>query len=80
MSGIISIFLYLLEVDRAQIETGRILSPAAPLFLCPVCSRWVPFWRVIGEKVVISPVGLGVRALLGDQLSPGGIWVQKTVG
>ena len=35
---------------------------------------------VIGWKAVISPLGLGVKAVLGDQLSLGGIWVQRTVG
>jgi hypothetical protein len=38
---------------------------------CPlVASWWVPLWPIIGAKVEISPVNLGVTALLGDQFSP----------
>jgi hypothetical protein len=46
--------------SRVHIETGRILSPAALMFLCLVCSCWVPLWTVIGMKVVLSHTGLGV--------------------
>jgi hypothetical protein len=53
----------------AQMETGRMLSPAVLLFLCPVCSRWILLWTVIGVKVVILHMALGVRALLGSALS-----------
>ena len=58
---------------RAQMDTGRILSPAALLSLCLVSPWRILLWTVIGEKVVISPLGLVVRAFLGDHLSPGGI-------
>ena len=34
---------------------------------------------VIEEKVEISTLGLGVRALLGDQLSPGGTSEQRAM-
>ena len=57
-----------------------ILSLAALLLLCPEHSWKMPLWTVIGEKVVISPVGLEVRAPMGDQLSPGRIWVRRAVG
>jgi hypothetical protein len=35
--------------------------------LCGLLSG--PLWPVIKAKVLVSPVNLGVRALLGDQLS-----------
>jgi hypothetical protein len=43
-----------------QVETGRILSPVALRFLSPVLSWWFHVWPVIGAKVFISPVDLGV--------------------
>jgi hypothetical protein len=46
---------------------------AAPLFLCPVFSWMVLLWKTIGELVVISPLSLGVRALLA------GFCVQRAV-
>ena len=55
--------------SMVQMETRRILSPAAPLFLCLECSRPVTLWTVIGVKIVIPSLGLGVRALLGEHLS-----------
>jgi hypothetical protein len=58
-------------------ETGKILSQAAPWFLCRVGSWQVSHWPVIRAIVVVSPVNLDITALLGDQLSPGGIWVQR---
>ena len=54
--------------------------PAAPLFLCCVRSWLASFWTVIGEKFVISLLSLGVRVLLGDQLSPGTVGAQRAVG
>jgi hypothetical protein len=65
--------------SEGQMETTRILSPAAPVFLCPVHSWLVPLWTVIGVKVVASPLSLGVTALLEDLLFPGGICVWRTV-
>ena len=59
----------------AQMETGRILSLDTLWLLCPVDSCGVPLGPGIGAIVVVSPVILGVSAFLGDQLSPGGIWV-----
>jgi hypothetical protein len=47
-------------------ETGRILYLAVLQFLCLVDSWWV-----LLDPAVI----LGISALLGDLLSPGGIWV-----
>ena len=44
-----------------------------------MCSWLVLLWTVIGEKVAISPLSPGVRALLGDQLSLGMICLQKPV-
>jgi hypothetical protein len=35
--------------------------------------------RSLGVEVVVLPVFTGVSALLGDQLSPSGIWVWNTV-
>ena len=52
--------------SRAQIETRRILSSATLYFLCPVHSCQVPLWQDIGAKVVVSPLSLLVKALLGD--------------
>jgi hypothetical protein len=55
-------------------ETRRILSQAAPLVLCP---------EVSGGSLRAELVGLpgltGLSALLGDQLSPGSIWVWSAV-
>jgi hypothetical protein len=53
--------------------------PAAPLLLCPVFSWPVLLWTVIREKVAISLLSAGVRALLGDQFSPGEILAQRIV-
>ena len=50
-----------------------------PLFLCPMCCYLLQFLTVIGEKVEISPLNLGVRTLLGEQLSPGETCVQRAV-
>lgn len=41
-----------------------------------VHSWLVPLWNVTGAKVVVSLLVLGVRTLLGDQLSLGRTWVQ----
>jgi hypothetical protein len=60
--------------------TERILSPAALLFTGPVCALRILLWTIIGVKVVISLLALGVRAFLGDHLSPGLIWVQRVLG
>lgn len=54
-------------------EAGRILSQAVPWFLGPDGSEWVPLGPGIHRKAVVLPVLAGVLALLGDQLSPGGI-------
>ena len=53
--------------------------PAVPLILGPVCSCLAPLHTVIGEKVAISPLSLGVKALLGEQLSPAETCVRRTV-
>lgn len=54
-------------------ETRNILTLAVWQLLCPVHSCHVPIWSVIEAKVVVSLVSLSMTALLGDQLSPGGI-------
>jgi hypothetical protein len=48
----------------------RIMSLAVPLFLALLGPWQVPLGPVIEAVVVVSPVGLGVSALLGDKLSP----------
>jgi hypothetical protein len=53
---------------------------AALQFLCPVNYWWIPLWRVVGVKVIVSPVNLVVPALLGDELTLGGIWVWRSEG
>ena len=53
--------------------------PASPLFLCPKCSSLALLQTVIGEKVAISPLSLGVKALLGDQFSLFGTSAQRVV-
>jgi hypothetical protein len=58
-------------------EIQRILSLAALLFLFPVHFWQVPLCTVSGANVVVAPVGSGVRALLGDQLSPSGISIRQ---
>jgi hypothetical protein len=68
------------EGCRAQMETGRIMSPAALLFMFPESSWQILLWTVIGMKVVISPLSLEVRTLLGDQLSPSSICMWRSVG
>lgn len=52
-----------------QIETSWIMSLAVLQFLVPVGSGQVPVGSGIGAVVVVSPVILGVTALLGDKLS-----------
>jgi hypothetical protein len=44
------------------------------VYSCPVL-----LWTVIGEKVDISLLSSGVSALRGEQLSPGGTCVQRSV-
>jgi hypothetical protein len=44
-----------------------------------MCCYLLQFLTVIGEKVEISPLNLGVRTLLGEQLSPGETCVQRAV-
>jgi hypothetical protein len=53
-------------------ETGRILSHAAPLFLCSENFS-------LGGEAVVLPLLTGVSALLGSQLSHGGIWVWRAI-
>ena len=60
---------------RVQIETGRILSQAAPWFFCPEVSGQVPVSRSVGLLVLTV-----LLALLGVLFSPGsGICVWNTV-
>jgi hypothetical protein len=59
-------------ISRTQMATGKILSVAALRFLCPVGSWWVPLGSAIDAIVVVSPVILGLTALLGDKLFPAG--------
>jgi hypothetical protein len=53
--------------------------PGCPLFLCPDYYRLVPLGLGIWAEVVVLQVFTGVPALLGDKLSPRGIWVWSTV-
>ena len=56
-------------------------SWAQMVYYCALCTPGlVPLWTVFGMKVVISPVALGVRALLGGQLFPGRICMWRAVG
>lgn len=48
--------------------------------LSPVCSWWVLLWTVIAVKMVNSPLCLGIRGNLGDQLSSCRICVHTAVG
>lgn len=48
----------------------RIMSLAVPLFLALLGPWQVPLGPGIETVVVVSPVSLGVSALLGDNLSP----------
>ena len=59
---------------QEQMETRRILSQAAPLFLCPESSRWVPWSRSGG--FIYAHRGVST---LEDQLSPSSIWVWRAV-
>jgi hypothetical protein len=54
--------------------SGRILSQGTPWFLCPEGSWQVPLGPGISAEVVVLPMLSGVLTLLGDQLSPGGIY------
>lgn len=45
----------------AQMETRSIFSPFALQFLSPFFLQAGPLWPVIGEKVFISPVNVGVQ-------------------
>ena len=65
--------------ERDNGDNGRILFPVVPQFLCPVVSWWVPLWTVIRAKVLVSPINLGVTALLREQLSHEGICVWRAV-
>jgi hypothetical protein len=55
------------------------LSLVLSRFLCPVGSLRVSLWKVIEAKVVVSPVNLGVIALLGYYLSQDRIWVWRFI-
>ena len=63
---------YLQSADGDQKEP----IPTIPLFHCPVCFWMILLWTVFGKNVAISPLSLGVRALLRNQLSARRICVQ----
>jgi hypothetical protein len=65
--------------SQVQTETRSILSPSVPQFLCPHGSQRAPLRPGIWRKVAALPVLAGVLALLGDQLSSGGICVCSSV-
>ena len=50
-----------------------------PLIFHPVCSRPAQLHTVIGEKVAVSPLGSGVKTILGEQVIPGGTHAQLAV-
>ena len=58
----------------AQMETGQLLSQAAPWFLCPEDFGWDPL-----SSSVVLPALTGLSELLGDSLPPGAVWVWKTL-
>lgn len=60
-------------------ESGWIVSLTAPWYLCPDGSVRVTLGPGICAEVVVLPVLTSVLALLGDLLSPGGIWVWSAV-
>ena len=60
-----------------QIETIRVLSPALPWFLDG--SERVSLMPGVRTEVVVLAVLTGVSVFLGDQLSPGCIWVWSTM-
>jgi hypothetical protein len=62
-----------------QMEIGKILSPTVSWFLSLDGSGWVPLGPGIWAEMVVLTVLSGVSALLGDQLSPCGIWVWRAV-
>ena len=64
---------------RVQTETWRILFPAVPWFLCPDGSGMVPLGPWIWIEVMVLPMLTAMSALLGDELSPGSIWVCSVV-
>ena len=55
------------------------MFPAVPWFLCPNGSGRVPLGPGIWTEVVVLPELTGVSALLGDQLSSGGICECRSV-
>lgn len=59
------------------------LERSCPPLLHGSCNLYAPsqsfFWPVIGEKLVVSPVSLVLKALLGYRLSLGGNWLWRTV-
>jgi hypothetical protein len=60
--------------SRDLIEIWTILSQGVLRFLWPVVSWQVLVWPFIGAQVFVLLVNLGLIELLGNQLSPDGIW------
>ena len=63
-----------------QMETKKVPDPSSSTVAVPCALLAGPALNSYWNKVVISPLVLGVRALLGNQLSPGRIWLQRAVG
>jgi hypothetical protein len=60
---------------------GKPEGPCSPLFLgfCVVMALGGSLWPGIWAEFIVLPVLTGVSAVLGDQLSPGVIWVRSSV-
>ena len=67
------------SVQGQMVDRKHPFPAAVSLFLCSMCSWLAQIHTIIGGKVAISSLSLGVKALLGEQVLPGWTCAQWAV-